>query len=486
MMTPDPPPPLSRPERVRLAAVFSVSLALFASLRTPDFNDWDGVNFALAVRDGFDLGLHQPHPPGFPLYILAAKAVHLAVRDPLSALTLLSALGGASSLVLVWWLARMWWPAEPAVAWLAAGWLLVTPHFWLSAEKELSDGPTLALHLAAVAFAWRGLWSARWRALATLTVAAGLGFRAQNAAGFVPPWLFLTALSVWARPPAAARHRAALRALIHLGALGALCACWFIGMAIATGGWAACRTQMAEYTAFLAQFENTMALTAGFDPGLWAQRLALHANTYLLCAFGLVLSMWTRSAALILWVPGLLAGAAIVATLLRARSAHAVTAALWALPYLASEILMFQPSNERYALPLVPPVILFVSAGLVCVRWPRLAKIAVAAPVLAALATTAIWCVRVLRTEPSPFVATVHWAQERVGGPVQVEGEASRALDYYRSAAGDSTGQIVLVAPPGDRLFDIWQTRPVLEQRRFTRSLTVHTKHHDLVARILR
>ncbi|NUP91018.1 MAG: hypothetical protein HUU25_14555, partial [Candidatus Sumerlaeia bacterium] len=318
-----------------------------------------------------------------------------------------------------------------------------------------------------------------------LTVAAGLGFRAQNAAGFVPPWLFLTALSVWARPPAAARHRAALRTLIHLGALGALCACWFIGMAIATGGWAACRTQMAEYTAFLAQFENTMALTAGFDPGLWAQRLALHANTYLLCAFGLVLSMWTRSAALILWVPGLLAGAAIVATLLRARSAHAVTTALWALPYLASEILMFQPSNERYALPLVPPVILFVSAGLVAARWPRLVKIAVAAPVLCALAITTVWCVRVLRMEPSPFVATVHWAQQRAGSPVRIEGEASRALDYYRSAAGDSTRQIVLVAPPGDRLFDIWQTRPVLEQRRFTRSLTVHTKHHDLVARIL-
>jgi hypothetical protein len=502
---PQPPPPLNVHGRTQLLLLILVSIALFGSLRTPDFNDYDGLNFAFAVRDGYDLALHQPHPPGFPLYILAAKGLFLLTHDALSALTLLSAVGGALALAMIWWLARMWWPEKPAVAWLAAGWLLVTPHFWLSAEKELSDAPTLALHIAAVACGWRGLWSWRWRIAATVVVAVGLGFRIQNIAGFVPPWAFLMALSAWSRkskvesrsndsrlstiddrrPTTRALHRLS----VHTGLLLFVCALWFIGMVIATGGWSAYRHAMADYTSFLAQSPNTLGIVEGLNPRWWALRLALHANTFLLAAFGIVLRDFIQSNAVILWVPGGIAVLAIALVLWKARSPRAITATLWALPYLVSEVLLFQPSNERYALPLLPPLILFASAGLVSLRIPRAAKLAVAAPLAIWLVFITTWCVKTLRVERSPLVMSVHWIFDADHGAVwgsgliQVEGEAARAAQYYHPMPGFIAGRLdrAFVAPPGTPLPD----GHVVDSARFTRSLVVHTKHSDLIATLL-
>src|SRR5215831_2233873 len=41
--------------------------------------DLDSVNFALGVEH-FDVGSHQPHPPGYPVYIALAKASTAVVR----------------------------------------------------------------------------------------------------------------------------------------------------------------------------------------------------------------------------------------------------------------------------------------------------------------------------------------------------------------------------------------------------------------------
>ena len=57
--------------------------------------DLDSINFALGLRD-FDVAKHQPHPPGYPLFILAAKAVNLAVPSEAHALAVLAILAGAS------------------------------------------------------------------------------------------------------------------------------------------------------------------------------------------------------------------------------------------------------------------------------------------------------------------------------------------------------------------------------------------------------
>ena len=57
------------------------ALFLFAHLFSlpPSLDDIDAVNFALGVRD-FDVARHQPHPPGYPLFIALGKAATPVLR----------------------------------------------------------------------------------------------------------------------------------------------------------------------------------------------------------------------------------------------------------------------------------------------------------------------------------------------------------------------------------------------------------------------
>src|SRR5207249_3518879 len=60
--------------------------------QAPD--DLDSINFALGIRH-FDVTAHQPHPPGYPFYILIGKGIRAFVGTELTALAVFSALGGA-------------------------------------------------------------------------------------------------------------------------------------------------------------------------------------------------------------------------------------------------------------------------------------------------------------------------------------------------------------------------------------------------------
>ena len=87
------------PELRHLAIVVGLLwLALvLGSLRAYTF-DFDAANYSLGVQH-FDIANDQPHPPGYPLWIAAAKIVTVFVRDPRIALTLLAALFGMGALV---------------------------------------------------------------------------------------------------------------------------------------------------------------------------------------------------------------------------------------------------------------------------------------------------------------------------------------------------------------------------------------------------
>jgi hypothetical protein len=160
---------------------------LLAIARSPW--DWDELQFLGAMRE-FDVAAHQPHPPGFPLYVLMGHLARLVTPSDFAAYQLVTFLASSALFPLAWWLAR-----ELRFSWYVSftGALLLAflPNVWFYGGTAFSDVPTLALTLAASAFLLRGcrdpgsfLWGA-----ALLGVAAG--FRAQVLlAGGVP---FLTA-----------------------------------------------------------------------------------------------------------------------------------------------------------------------------------------------------------------------------------------------------------------------------------------------------
>src|SRR6266513_413272 len=65
-----------------------VALSRFAAL-SKSIWDWDEGLFCLALRD-YNLVFHHPHPPGFPLFIGAAKLIRLVVGDDFHALRTVS------------------------------------------------------------------------------------------------------------------------------------------------------------------------------------------------------------------------------------------------------------------------------------------------------------------------------------------------------------------------------------------------------------
>jgi transmembrane protein TMEM260 (protein O-mannosyltransferase) len=60
-----------------------VSLFVFFSrflLRSPYLYTWDSVNYALSLEH-FDIGLHQPHPPGYLLYSFSLRVLNWLIGD---------------------------------------------------------------------------------------------------------------------------------------------------------------------------------------------------------------------------------------------------------------------------------------------------------------------------------------------------------------------------------------------------------------------
>src|SRR5438874_9309609 len=73
---------------VLAALTVLVALTRFLAL-SKSIWDWDEGLFCLALRD-YNVVLHHPHPPGFPLFIGAAKLVRMVVRDDFRALRAVS------------------------------------------------------------------------------------------------------------------------------------------------------------------------------------------------------------------------------------------------------------------------------------------------------------------------------------------------------------------------------------------------------------
>jgi len=82
-----------------------ISLILRMYLRSNYLDDWDSIQFALAL-DNYSIALHQPHPPGYPVYVFLGRLVHLVIPNTTDSLVYLSILFGTLSIIAIYILAR--------------------------------------------------------------------------------------------------------------------------------------------------------------------------------------------------------------------------------------------------------------------------------------------------------------------------------------------------------------------------------------------
>lgn len=174
----------SAPAWATATAIGVVALALRLATAADLPTEWDSAQFSLGVEH-FDTSVDQPHPPGYVLYILAARAlVSLTALDAHSALLLLAAVASAATVAVGWLAGREL--RGPWLGWAFAAFLLSEPLLWYYgslAGTYAFDSLGLVILVVLAARAAPGSW---FGVFAAFALGALAGFR-QSALLFLWP-----------------------------------------------------------------------------------------------------------------------------------------------------------------------------------------------------------------------------------------------------------------------------------------------------------
>jgi len=182
--------PLSRNERTAVAGLtLLVGLTRFIPLSRGPW-DWDEVLFCLSLGD-YNVAVHQPHPLGFPLFVLLGKFFRLFVSSDFGALQTVNILASIAVFPVLFWLARAL--RMDFVTSLGAALLFAfLPNVWFYGGTAFSDPLGMVLFLAvAAAYLTAGSDARRYLA-ASLLLAAALLVRPQNLFVAIFPWTIAT------------------------------------------------------------------------------------------------------------------------------------------------------------------------------------------------------------------------------------------------------------------------------------------------------
>ena len=184
--------------------------------------DLDSVNFALAMTR-FDPAVHQPHPPGYFLYIGAGRLLNAVFHDANLALVVLSILASCGAAIVIYEMALEWF--NPMAARFAGVLFLLSPLAWFHGTVALTY-IVEALFSGLLGFlCWR-VYCGNQRSVLPASIILGVS------AGVRPSsLLFLAPLFVFSLRKVDTKGR-----YIGLAALFLTVAAWFVPMVFASGG----------------------------------------------------------------------------------------------------------------------------------------------------------------------------------------------------------------------------------------------------------
>jgi hypothetical protein len=187
--------------------------------------DIDSVNFTLALRR-FDPVVHQPHPPGYFLYVRLGMLSNALFDDPNAALVAISILAGCGAVALIHLLASAWFGR--AAAGFAGLIFVCSPMAWFHGTIALTYIVETFFSALTGYLCWR-VYGGVNRFILPAAVALGIaaGFRQSSLLVLAPLLLF------------SLRRAPRGLACLGIGALGLALLAWIVPMLHAAGGMSA-------------------------------------------------------------------------------------------------------------------------------------------------------------------------------------------------------------------------------------------------------
>lgn len=295
----------------------------------------DSINFALAIEK-YDIAAHQPHPPGYFLYVMLGRLLNLFVADTNKGFVLISILFSGLTIVGVYYLARELYDNKTAL--LAASLGITSPNLWFHGEVALTYTVEAFFSTLIAFFCWKA-WQGEERYMWMTAIALGIagGIRQNTPVFLLPLWLFSMK----------GLHRRELFGCLTLFVLASLA--WFVPMVWMTGGWEAYISAFTELWLF-----NT-GHNSVFEKGWPAFRL------FSLTLFGFVVyGIGSGIVALALDAYSIVRRRKI-ATIVRRK---VLFFSIWVLPALLFYLLIFiHPANPGYTLIFLPALLIMSAAA---------------------------------------------------------------------------------------------------------------------------
>lgn len=401
------PPPLStRQKRILLTVTAIIAMSRLLAPAS-SLMDWDEALFSLAVEE-YEVPGHHPHPPGYPLFIAAAKLPHLFGVSEFRSLQIVVVFGAMLLFPACFALARELGLSFP-VAIAGSAIFSFLPNVWVHGGTAFSDVPATAVAFAACALLLRGRSDTR----AFILGAAVLGI----AAGVRPTNLLIGAV------PALLATVAQLRARSY----GAVAAALTSGFVITCGSYVGAALASSSVEGFIGIVETQSDYIRRVDSWRSPTRMSLPqaARVFFLHPFG-------RKA-----IGNAIAFAAIVglvSSLRRRQPSALILLAMYVPAALISWISFDVAAASRYAINYMALHALLAACGLFALgamaarRAPRQAAVIGAVLCAALIGWMAGWTFEALvlqRTQDSPVAAALKWVAANVPADAPVYVHAS-------------------------------------------------------------
>lgn len=240
-----PPEPLTGRQRAVfwIVALFTAATRFLAMARS--LWDWDETLFCLGMRS-YDVTSHHPHPPGFPVYIGAAKILRTFLPSDFRALQAVNLIAGVLLFPAMFLLAREL-RLRFETATIASALCAFFPNVWFFGGTAFSDVPSIVLVVCAITMLFRGVRDRDAYLIGTLALALAIGIRPQN----LLVGLFPGLLATWHRWRVSKRD-VLLAILIGI----AVCAIAYGGAIWATGSYDAYMTTVRAHGAYISEIDS--------------------------------------------------------------------------------------------------------------------------------------------------------------------------------------------------------------------------------------